>query len=80
MRRPPADARAERGQILREGGRFLSLHNNCSGKHTFIRAATCGARQGWAPDYRDPEHPLQRRVADDHRSERCPRRARDRRL
>ncbi|MCB9611016.1 MAG: asparaginase [Sandaracinus sp.] len=58
---PPMHApSAER--ILREGGRFTNLHNNCSGKHTFMRAA-CDA-QGWAPDYRDPEHPLQRRVAD----------------
>jgi L-asparaginase II len=34
-----------------------ALHNNCSGKHTFMLAA-CVA-QGWALDYRGPMHPLQ---------------------
>lgn len=35
------------------------LHNNCSGKHTFMLAA-CAA-QGWARDYRPPTHPLQQK-------------------
>lgn len=35
------------------------LHNNCSGKHTFMLAA-CAA-QGWQRDYRPPDHPLQAR-------------------
>jgi L-asparaginase II len=35
----------------------LVLHNNCSGKHTFM-AAACQAR-GWPMDYRPLEHPLQ---------------------
>jgi len=35
------------------------LHNNCSGKHTFMLAA-CAA-QGWARDYRALSHPLQLR-------------------
>ncbi|MFO0598831.1 MAG: asparaginase [Myxococcaceae bacterium] len=34
------------------------IHNNCSGKHTFMLAA-CAA-QGWPLDYRAVEHPLQR--------------------
>ena len=34
-----------------------NVHNNCSGKHTFMLAA-CAA-QGWARDYRPVEHPLQ---------------------
>ncbi|MBL8916651.1 MAG: asparaginase [Archangium sp.] len=34
-----------------------NLHNNCSGKHTFMLAA-CKA-QGWDLDYRAPTHPLQ---------------------
>lgn len=33
------------------------VHNNCSGKHTFMLAA-CLAR-GWDPDYRPLAHPLQ---------------------
>lgn len=45
--------------VLRGGGRFSDLHNNCSGKHTFMLAAS--ARQGWARDYRPVDHPLQRR-------------------
>lgn len=34
-----------------------ALHNNCSGKHTFMLAA-CAA-QGWPRDYRPVDHPLQ---------------------
>lgn len=36
-----------------------NLHNNCSGKHTFMLAA-CKA-QGWDLDYRAPTHPLQQK-------------------
>jgi len=46
--------------ILRAGGRFTELHNNCSGKHTFMLAAC--AHRGWDPDYLPAEHPYQRRV------------------
>ncbi len=35
----------------------LPIHNNCSGKHTFMLAA-CAAR-GWSADYRPLDHPLQ---------------------
>lgn len=44
-------------RVLREGGSFTNLHNNCSGKHAFMLAAS--KREGWALDYREPEHPLQ---------------------
>lgn len=43
----------------REVGKPTVLHNNCSGKHTFMLAAS--RAQGWDPDYRSPDHPLQRR-------------------
>ncbi len=43
--------------ILRAGGDFTDLHNNCSGKHSFMLAAS--ARAGWDLDYRPPKHPLQ---------------------
>ena len=36
-----------------------NLHNNCSGKHTFMLAAS--RAMGADPDYRSPEHPLQLR-------------------
>lgn len=37
---------------------MLVLHNNCSGKHSFMLAATLA--RGWEPDYRAADHPLQR--------------------
>lgn len=43
----------------RSVGKPTVLHNNCSGKHTFMLAAS--RAQGWDLDYRAPEHPLQRR-------------------
>ncbi len=46
--------------ILRANGQFTDLHNNCSGKHSFMVAATQHA--GWPMDYRPAEHPLQERV------------------
>jgi L-asparaginase II len=48
--------------VIRAGGAYTALHNNCSGKHTFMLAAC--ARQGWDADYLPPEHPYQRRVLD----------------
>lgn len=47
-------------QILRDGGAFTDLHNNCSGKHAFMVSAA--AAEGWELDYRPPEHPLQRHI------------------
>jgi L-asparaginase II len=46
--------------VIRAGGAYTALHNNCSGKHTFMLAAC--AHQGWDPEYLPPEHPYQQRV------------------
>lgn len=46
--------------ILRAGGTFSDLHNNCSGKHTFMLAAC--KKQGWSLDYLPTSHPLQRHI------------------
>ena len=46
--------------VLRQGGQFTDIHNNCSGKHTFMVAACLS--QGWPMDYRPATHPLQRRI------------------
>ena len=51
---PSADA------ILRAGGAFGDLHNNCSGKHSFMVAAARHA--GWPLDYRPADHPLQLQI------------------
>lgn len=55
---PFHDASAE--AILRAGGDFEDIHNNCSGKHSFMIAAAI--KQGWERDVRAPEHPLQRHI------------------
>ncbi|MBL8682738.1 MAG: asparaginase [Myxococcales bacterium] len=47
--------------VLRAGESFTDLHNNCSGKHSFMLAAS--ARNGFERDYRAPTHPLQQRIA-----------------
>ncbi len=57
----PISARSAEA-ILRSGGAFTSVHNNCSGKHAFLLAATVA--RGWPRDYRPADHPLQRRIAD----------------
>jgi L-asparaginase II len=44
--------------LLRAGSPCTALHNNCSGKHTFMLAAA--SARGWEPDYRPAAHPLQR--------------------
>lgn len=52
-----------RDAVLRTGGGPARVFMNCSGKHSAM-LATCVAA-GWSTgDYRDPEHPLQRRIAD----------------
>ncbi len=58
---PPVHT-ASAEKILRQNKEFSAIHNNCSGKHAFMLAAA--ARQGWSSDYRPPEHPLQRYVAE----------------
>jgi L-asparaginase II len=51
---PSAEALFARGQ------RPSALHNNCSGKHSFMAAAA--AALGAAEDYRPADHPLQERT------------------
>ena len=46
--------------VLRAGADFTDLHNNCSGKHSFMLGA-CTAL-GWPLDYRPVDHPLQVRI------------------
>jgi L-asparaginase II len=46
---------------LRSGDSPRAVWNNCSGKHAFM-ACACHA-QGWDPDYRPPDHPLQGAIA-----------------
>lgn len=47
-------------EVLRSGGEYSDIHNNCSGKHAFMLATA--ARKGWPLDYRAPEHPLQQQI------------------
>ncbi len=56
---PPLHA-ASAQQLWRAGAEPSALHNNCSGKHTFMLAAT--RRQGWPLDYLPASHPLQQRI------------------
>lgn len=56
---PPAHAPSAEA-ILRAGGAFTDLHNNCSGKHAFMLSAAL--HNGWDLDYRAPDHPLQIRI------------------
>lgn len=53
----PGDEESARA-LARAGGEPTALHNNCSGKHAFMLAATLA--RGWDPDYRPADHPLQR--------------------
>ena len=46
--------------VIRAGGRYTDLHNNCSGKHAFMLSAAL--KNGWEADYRAPSHPLQQRI------------------
>ena len=47
--------------VLRSGGSFTPLHNNCSGKHAGMLALA--ARRGWPLEgYHRPDHPVQRRI------------------
>ncbi len=46
-------------RMLAGGEAYSSLHNNCSGKHTFMRAAAQARR--WDADYLPLDHPLQAR-------------------
>jgi L-asparaginase II len=46
-----------RTALIAAGSASSVLHNNCSGKHTFMLAAT--RARGWDADYLPLEHPLQ---------------------
>jgi L-asparaginase II len=52
----PSHDESARG-LVRAGLPCTALHNNCSGKHTFMLAAATA--RGWDPDYRPIAHPLQ---------------------
>jgi L-asparaginase II len=56
---PPVHEPSARA-ILRAGDDFTDIHNNCSGKHTFMLAAALAQR--WDADYRPPTHPLQQHI------------------
>lgn len=57
----PEDAETKK-RLIREGAEPARIRMNCSGKHAAMLAA-CVAN-GWpTATYRDPEHPLQRRIA-----------------
>ncbi len=48
--------------LIREGRSPLPIHNNCSGKHAGMLAAS--RHRGWPTEsYLAPEHPLQREIA-----------------
>jgi L-asparaginase II len=54
---------AAREQVIRDGGSRTPVLMNCSGKHAAM-LATCVAN-GWPTDtYCDPDHPLQKAIAD----------------
>jgi L-asparaginase II len=57
MHRPSAD------EIIRQGETAAPIHNDCSGKHAFMLAASM--HRGWSSDYRTPDHPLQAEIAAD---------------
>lgn len=48
---------ASKMAMLRRGETASALHNNCSGKHSFMLAASLA--RGWDPDYLPLAHPLQ---------------------
>ncbi len=54
--RPTAEA------LIRDECAATPMHNDCSGKHAFMLAATM--HRGWDPDYRPVAHPLQVQVID----------------
>lgn len=52
--------RATMESLIRNGRDFQAIHNDCSGKHTFMLAA-CRAKS-WPLEYLEPTHPLQERI------------------
>ncbi len=59
---PPHDA-AQAAALAREGRAPGAIHNNCSGKHAGMLAA-CRTRNWPVDTYREPDHPLQREIAE----------------
>ena len=57
---PPISVSAQQ-DYLRQGENFTHRHNNCSGKHVFMLAAS-NAHYGDSANYLDPGHPLQRAI------------------
>jgi L-asparaginase II len=47
--------------VIRANQAYSSVHNNCSGKHAFMLAAS--QKNVWHDDYRTTDHPLQRTIA-----------------
>jgi len=56
---PPAHTPSAEA-LLRAGGEFSPIHNNCSGKHAFMLSAA--AHLGLDLDYRPADHGVQRRA------------------
>jgi L-asparaginase II len=52
-----------RDRLVRAGGTRTAVHMNCSGKHAAM-LATCVANDWPTETYLDPDHPLQRAIAD----------------
>ena len=50
----------ERDRLIRGGAAATQLHNNCSGKHAGF--LTLNRHLGGAPEYVEPDHPVQRAV------------------
>ncbi len=48
-------------ELLREGGKYTAIHNNCSGKHTGLLATTLHLK-GDPTTYYQPDHPVQRKI------------------
>ena len=46
--------------LIREQRPITAIHNNCSGKHSFMAAAARAL--GASEDYRDPAHPVQQHI------------------
>ena len=59
---PPLDP-SRAAALIREGRTPGPIHNNCSGKHAGMLAA-CRTRDWPVDSYLDPDHPLQREIAE----------------
>lgn len=57
---PPYNVESYEG-LLREGGKYTAIHNNCSGKHTGL-LATALHLESDPTTYYQPDHPVQRKI------------------